>query len=531
MLRVQEADIERAAQQVTLRPHARETIKTALQRGWHVHVLSVNWSSALIRCVLAGLPCRTDTDGGDSTDLGGPAPAVAVHANSLEMQLGISTGAFPPLHTLSPHLLCLLSAGCGPPLAASAGARIRDRVAAGAIVCHMQGPVDKGTVLEDILLSIAAASGDGSAPCIYVGDSVGDLSALLVANFPIVFGDNAVLAHALSAFGCHVQALQEAPVAIADADNAALPPGHVLKASTWREIYDFLFPQAAGGRPDAGADGGGMGLGADGGASGGSAPVTPPAGAAAQDRARPTLSGGLSSIGGSPAARSAVADELPAVTPVAVPRALSQTLPRSSTTARSVVPPRVLVVAGSDSGGGAGIQADVRACMANHAFAATAITALTAQNSHGVHAVHTAPVDIIAAQIDAVIDDIGADCVKTGMMPSGEVVRAVAARLRAARGAGRSFSVVVDPVLVSTSGSALGAEDVVDALKAELFPLATLITPNLEEATKLLGAPLNSHRCGCSCAHACAPHGDDQRLPPPNIQPNTADDTFRWTAN
>lgn len=101
MRRLQEADIERAAQRVTLRPHARETIKTALQLGWQVHVLSVNWSAALIRCVLAGLPCRIDTDGGDSTDLGGAAPAVAVHANSLEMQLGISTGAPPPLRALS----------------------------------------------------------------------------------------------------------------------------------------------------------------------------------------------------------------------------------------------------------------------------------------------------------------------------------------------------------------------------------------------------------------------------------------------
>ena len=93
---------------------------------------------------------------------------------------------------------------------------------------------------------------------------------------------------------------------------------------------------------------------------------------------------------------------------------------------RSTTPPRVLVIAGSDSGGGAGVQADVRACMANHAFATTAISALTAQNSHGVHAVHMAPADIVEAQIAAVLDDIGTDAIKTGMLPSGEIVRKVA---------------------------------------------------------------------------------------------------------
>lgn len=93
MPRVQEADIERAAQRVTLRPHARETLAAALQRGWQVHVLSVNWSSALIRCVLAGLPCRIGGDAGDSVELDGPGAAISIHANNLEMQLGISTGA------------------------------------------------------------------------------------------------------------------------------------------------------------------------------------------------------------------------------------------------------------------------------------------------------------------------------------------------------------------------------------------------------------------------------------------------------
>jgi Phosphomethylpyrimidine kinase len=93
---------------------------------------------------------------------------------------------------------------------------------------------------------------------------------------------------------------------------------------------------------------------------------------------------------------------------------------------RSTTPARVLVIAGSDSGGGAGIQADIRACMANHAFAATAISALTAQNSHGVHSVHVPPVDVVEAQMVAVLEDIGADAVKTGMLPTGDIVRRVA---------------------------------------------------------------------------------------------------------
>ena len=96
---MQDADIDRAARQIRVRPHARETIKTALQLGWHVHVLSVNWSAALIRCVLAGLPSRIETDAGDNVEAEGPGQAVVIHANSLEMQLGISTGASPSPHT------------------------------------------------------------------------------------------------------------------------------------------------------------------------------------------------------------------------------------------------------------------------------------------------------------------------------------------------------------------------------------------------------------------------------------------------
>lgn len=100
--------------------------------------------------------------------------------------------------------------------------------------------------------------------------------------------------------------------------------------------------------------------------------------------------------------------------------------PTGAAAPRSTTPARVLVIAGSDSGGGAGIQADVRACMANHAYAATAISALTVQNSHGVHGVHVPPVDTVEEQMTAVLGDIGADAIKTGMLPTAEIVRKVA---------------------------------------------------------------------------------------------------------
>ena len=173
--------------------------------------------------------------------------------------------------------------------------------------------------------------------------------------------------------------------------------------------------------------------------------------------------------------------------------------------------PRVLVVAGSDSGGGAGIQADIKSCMACGAYASTAITALTVQNTQGVHGVHTPPVDILRGQMSAVLDDIGADVIKTGMLPDAASVRAVAEAVQQqARGTqtgdtrstrarpdssaqgvqARAVQLVVDPVLVSTSGHSLAETDVCAAIREHLLPLATVLTPNIAEASALLGAPL-----------------------------------------
>ncbi|HUY45199.1 MAG TPA: bifunctional hydroxymethylpyrimidine kinase/phosphomethylpyrimidine kinase [Streptosporangiaceae bacterium] len=142
--------------------------------------------------------------------------------------------------------------------------------------------------------------------------------------------------------------------------------------------------------------------------------------------------------------------------------------------------PRVLSIASSDSGGGAGIQADLKAFARCGAHGMTAVVALTAQNTLGVTAIHEVPPAFVRAQIDAVLDDIGADAVKTGMLFSAPLIEAVAEAL-----APRRLPLVVDPVMVASSGSRLLREDAVKTLVVRLFPLATVLTPNLPEAQAL----------------------------------------------
>jgi hydroxymethylpyrimidine/phosphomethylpyrimidine kinase len=142
--------------------------------------------------------------------------------------------------------------------------------------------------------------------------------------------------------------------------------------------------------------------------------------------------------------------------------------------------PRALSIASSDSGGAAGIQADLKAFARCGVYGMTAIVALTAQNTLGVTAIQELPPEFVRAQIDAVLDDIGAGAVKTGMLFSAAAIEAVAAAL-----APRRLPLVVDPVMVASSGSRLLREDAVESLVALLFPLATVITPNLPEAQAL----------------------------------------------
>jgi hydroxymethylpyrimidine/phosphomethylpyrimidine kinase len=144
--------------------------------------------------------------------------------------------------------------------------------------------------------------------------------------------------------------------------------------------------------------------------------------------------------------------------------------------------PRVLTIASSDSGGGAGIQADLKAFARCGAHGMSAIVALTAQNTVGVTAIQELPPAFVRAQIDAVLDDIGADAAKTGMLFSAPLIEAVADAL-----ASRDLPLVVDPVMVASSGARLLLPDAVETLTRRLFPMATVVTPNLPEAQALTG--------------------------------------------
>jgi hydroxymethylpyrimidine/phosphomethylpyrimidine kinase len=147
-----------------------------------------------------------------------------------------------------------------------------------------------------------------------------------------------------------------------------------------------------------------------------------------------------------------------------------------------------MTIAGSDSGGGAGIQADLKTFAALGVYGTSALTAITAQNTVGVTAVHEIPADVIAAQIKAVLDDIGADAVKTGMLSSSAIVEVVARELRR-NGVER---LVVDPVMIAKSGDPLLKEEAVEALRTRLVPLAAVVTPNIPEAEVLTGMTITS---------------------------------------
>lgn len=155
---------------------------------------------------------------------------------------------------------------------------------------------------------------------------------------------------------------------------------------------------------------------------------------------------------------------------------------------------RVLTIAGSDSGGGAGVQADIKTISALGCYAASAITAVTVQNTMGVSDVHPIPADIVEGLIRAVLDDIGADAVKIGMLQSREITRRIAAVL----GEYPIRNIVLDPVMVSTSGHRLIEPEAVEALVSCLMPLARVITPNIPEAEILLGGKRLSDQASLS---------------------------------
>ena len=169
---------------------------------------------------------------------------------------------------------------------------------------------------------------------------------------------------------------------------------------------------------------------------------------------------------------------------------------------------RVLTIAGSDSGGGAGIQADLKTFAALECYGASAITALTAQNTLGVSAIHPVPPDFAAAQIAAVLEDIGADAVKIGMLYSAQLIRAVAEQLRqyAAR------NIVLDPVMVAQSGDRLLEDDAVGAIRDYLMPLSNVVTPNIPEAEVLAGRRIRSLEDMQAAAHDLGRYGSEAVL-------------------
>ncbi len=169
----------------------------------------------------------------------------------------------------------------------------------------------------------------------------------------------------------------------------------------------------------------------------------------------------------------------------------------------SSAPPVALTIAGSDSGGGAGIQADLRAFAANGVFAGTVITALTAQNTCGVQAVQEVSHEFVGLQLDTVLADFSVRAVKTGMLANRETIRLVADRAAA----GVLPNLVVDPVLVATSGDLLLPPGDEDVYRTALFPHARVVTPNVSEAAALLGRSLETHEDVCRAARSL---GEDQ---------------------
>jgi hydroxymethylpyrimidine/phosphomethylpyrimidine kinase len=168
-------------------------------------------------------------------------------------------------------------------------------------------------------------------------------------------------------------------------------------------------------------------------------------------------------------------------------------------------PPRVLSIAGSDSGGGAGIQADMRTMALLGVHACIAVTAVTVQNSLGVQGFHEVPDDVVAGQIEAVVSDIGIQSAKTGMLASPGIIDTVAATWRRL---GLTVPLVVDPVSASMHGDPLMVPSALDSLRSQLFPLATLVTPNLDEVRLLVNIDVvdsTSQRTAAKALHALGP--------------------------
>ena len=198
----------------------------------------------------------------------------------------------------------------------------------------------------------------------------------------------------------------------------------------------------------------------------------------------------------------------------------------------SPLPPRILAIAGSDSSGGAGIQADIKTITMLGGYAMTAITAITAQNTVGVQRIDGIAPDMVARQIASCADDIGVDAVKIGMLAAPDAIAAVAGALE-----GLAVPIVLDPVMIATSGAVLVGPDAVEALRARLFPRAVLLTPNLPELAHLAGRALPTHAAMVAAAQELAEasgaavlakggHADSERITDVLIVPGEAPRAF-----
>ena len=185
---------------------------------------------------------------------------------------------------------------------------------------------------------------------------------------------------------------------------------------------------------------------------------------------------------------------------------------------------RVLTIAGSDSSGGAGIQADLKTMTCLGVFGMSAITALTAQNTTGVRDVLEATPEFVAEQLDCVFEDIRPDAVKIGMVSSAPIIRAIAAKLREYK----AENIVVDPVMVATSGSSLMQDSALTALMEELFPLAAVITPNIPEAQRLCGFAIENDADMLRAAQSIGATMSGGVLIKGGHRTDTADDLLWW---
>jgi hydroxymethylpyrimidine kinase / phosphomethylpyrimidine kinase / thiamine-phosphate diphosphorylase len=508
-----------------LREGCARVLSRASELGVPVHVVSVNWSAKMVAAILqaggveAAVAAMAAPRSGSSN-----AGVTVVHANELAVGPdGLTTGTIDVTCECArdkARVFGELSSAAAAEAAADGPAAANNHGASPILSPAKGAKVDAAQSLERLRASAseteggvtnggggaATTNGDGgSAPAppppppppppahtsAYVGDSLSDLPALLAADYGIVVGSNGTLRRVLAAYGIPLLPLVSAAAMAPPAERRQQQQVLFEAPGGWPEIEAFLFGPGPGAsavaaleqEQDAGAAAVGRTQDTNDGAA--TAPASTAAAAAALGR-------GVAVVA---AAAAASADANDNSTASRGQQALLAAAVAAAQAAapRRPPPPLVLTIAGSDSGGGAGVQADLKAFLSRGAFGMSCVTALTAQNTAGVASVHVPPTQVLEAQLDAVLDDLGAAAVKTGMLPNGETVRAVAAKLRrvaAACAAARrpAPALVVDPVLVTTSGHALASDGVASTLLRELFPLATVVTPNLDEAAVLLAA-------------------------------------------